>query len=855
MYTIREITEMRKSGHLKKAYEMAKSLQEDNPGEWADMAMFWVLRDMALELLDEKTLEARTRLEDLLSEMERLQSTMMDEKGLGIGAIKKIKSMMTPHASEMAGYSELSQTDPIIAYNRAISLAGEKGQHVDQRLHEALGWIFYRHLKAKSGCLAPREGALLLWNYLNLKNERPSMLHSIFLGLAISLYHQSGDFSFGGFLQHWGLQNLRQEDMESSYGNNGETYHSLLSRLCTLMSAEDNPMIDDIASVTGRPILDIVDMQRNAWFWTLNNCKKEEGCSERFMQLCMDYAARFGRYDSTHWHLQILSLITRDFEMSQASFLLHFLEATANVRIAASQWSPNRGKDGKMYPSNAIKYAKTCFDALKSIPELQRNPSCITSLRNLYEDMEQNDVGDEWTDRNHAYLSSWAGDLEDSAERFRKLLEILGAAYYAWRELAAVVQDTTIKAGLLLNALELQKDESFVGPVKLDLAEILIHEGYLNDARKYLNEYLAFRKKKGMSIDNRYIGLLVLLDNSIVQPSRDRYDKKKAVTAAMEYVYADHPWEEFLLVAHFESNGKQRIKFLSDKRSFVIPVGRFDISKKIPEGTIVQCRCAVEEVNSSSAMGVRLKPLMMRSTDMPLWSILPIQEGCIVRVNREKGMLIIVTPSGESYVCFDRSTNCKEGDCVTFRYYEDYRKDEKRTVVVDLKLSDQPETILEQFPKGIAAVDNVNTEKSLFHVWIRGSNGRLLDSVIRFSETAIRPKKGDSLSLRYGINRDKRGHLQVQPIEITTTDEVDETLVQSFRGELQLKYRSSDSIDPDYAFVGDIYVPKYLLEKGDYMDEDIVVGRALYSNRGSYQAFELKKEPALASEDFLVFLE
>lgn len=469
--------------------------------------------------------------------------------------------------------------------------------------------------------------------------------------------------------------------------------------------------------------------------------------------------------------------------------------------------------------------------------------------------MECSGAGDEWTDRQHAYLSLWAGDWGDAAERFRKLLEILGTKYYVWRELSEAVQDPTIKLGLLFHALELQSDESFTGPIKLELAELLIQEGYPYDARKYLNEYLASRVGKQLSIDSKSTDLLKLLNN-LEQPNAVRYNKKKAVITAMEYVYSDHPWEDFLLVAHFESNGKPRIKFLSGKRSFVIPVGRFDIKKKTPEGTIVQCRCTVDEkANSPSAMGVRLKPLMLRITDKPLWSILPTEEGCIIRINREKGMLIIVTPRGENYVCFDSNANYKVGDCVTFRYYEDYRRDEIRTVVVDLNLSDQPEVILEQFPKGIAVVDYVNTEKLLFHVWIRANNGRMLDCVIHFSETTIRPKRGVSLALRYGINGDNRGQNQVQPIEITTTDEVDETLVQSFRGELQFKYRSSDSITPDYAFVGDIYVPKYLLDIGGYFDKDIVVGRALYSKRGSYLAFELKKEQALASEDFLVFLE
>lgn len=46
MYGVKDITAMRKSGRLEEAYEMAQALREADPGEWADMALFWVLRDM-----------------------------------------------------------------------------------------------------------------------------------------------------------------------------------------------------------------------------------------------------------------------------------------------------------------------------------------------------------------------------------------------------------------------------------------------------------------------------------------------------------------------------------------------------------------------------------------------------------------------------------------------------------------------------------------------------------------------------------------------------------------------------------------------------------------------------------------
>ena len=115
------------------------------------------------------------------------------------------------------------------------------------------------------------------------------------------------------------------------------------------------------------------------------------------------------------------------------------------------------------------------------------------------------------------------------------------------------------------------------------------------------------------------------------------------------------------------------------------------------------------------------------------------------------------------------------------------------------------------------------------------------DRVIRYSETELRPEIGDSLKIRYAIiQRGKRaGSLILVGME--KTDEVDESLIVQYSGALSLKYmRSTDT--PDFAFVDDIYVPRYLLDDQDYADGDMVSGRAVYSDRGGFRAIELAKQ-------------
>ena len=844
MYGVKDITAMRKSGRLEEAYEMAQALREADPGEWADMALFWVLRDMVGQLLDTPTDEGRVRAQDLLTQMEGLQRTMKDDKNLGKPAIMKLRRMLSPHASDIAACSELAKSDPITAFDRASNIVGRQGESLDPSLHEELGWIYYRYLRAKGDQLAPREGPAVLWKYLCLTNKRPSLLHSMMLGQAVTLRRLGQDFSFSGFLQHWDPRMLRWEDLQPTRDGNGGTFPSLLSRVCDQLAQEGTPLIEELDEGAPQSIVyprNIADMQRKWWFWTLYNIKKEEGWSGKFAQAAMTYAMRYGQYEATHWHLEIMSLVARDFDASRARFLLDFLRATAEVSMGESAWRPATGSDGKSYPPHAVTFAKACYEALKSLPPSQRDPDLIATLSRLYDEMESHRAGDEWTARYRAFLSLWSGSVEDAAERFRQLLLVLGTNYYVWREAADSVSDPTIKIGLLLHALELQRDDKFVGPIKLDLAELLIGEGYAADARKYLREYVAFRQKEGMQVDARCLHLQQLAQ-SREDDRPDRYDKKQAVTAAMEYVYSDYQWEDFVVVSQYEVKGKERVKLVSGDRSFSIRPVQLGIGKKsVPLGTVVRCRCIAEEATDpASDEGVRLRPLMMKVTDQPLWSTLPEEVGCIYRFNKEKRIASIASPDGDDFVLFNADREYKSGDCLTFRYFYECVKGEKRARVKSPALCDSPESILERFSEGIAVVDNVNPKKSLFHILLR--SGMVHDRVIRYSETELRPEIGDSLKIRYAIiQRGKRAGALI-PVGMEKTDEVDESLIMQYSGALSLKYMSSTDA-PDFAFVDDdIYVPRYLLDDQDLADGDMVSGRAVYSDRGGFRAIELTKQ-------------
>ena len=80
MSSVKEITILRQQGKLKEAYNLAENLISHEPGEWANMAMFWVLRDMALQYSSNPTIQNIEKGQQCLQRMEKLKQDSENKK-------------------------------------------------------------------------------------------------------------------------------------------------------------------------------------------------------------------------------------------------------------------------------------------------------------------------------------------------------------------------------------------------------------------------------------------------------------------------------------------------------------------------------------------------------------------------------------------------------------------------------------------------------------------------------------------------------------------------------------------------------------------------------------------------------
>lgn len=92
-------------------------------------------------------------------------------------------------------------------------------------------WSIYRYLAANLGQMESRQARTLLAIYLKLPVEKPSLIHSCILAVAVKMSEKFDDFMFHRFLAMWGYpDNLRAEDHERRRGKSGMPHASLKER-------------------------------------------------------------------------------------------------------------------------------------------------------------------------------------------------------------------------------------------------------------------------------------------------------------------------------------------------------------------------------------------------------------------------------------------------------------------------------------------------------------------------------------------------------------------------------------------------------------------------------------------------
>ena len=227
MITSKEIFEKRKAGQIREAYQMALELvQRNHKDPWNIKTLAWCLIDLIKEA---SARNDGVSLKIFIAELNELRIDQPDK--ILIRSVNHAKSLENPQTKIIADAKALSKqgkhNESVNAYRTAL-----RNFPNDNVVHEGLAWELYRVGKEIFGTenIDVFKAKQLLNEYIKLKNERPSRLHSLFLRYADKLIGNEG-FNLVAFLRFWDLNNLTREDFEPYQADNNKSYPSIAEKV------------------------------------------------------------------------------------------------------------------------------------------------------------------------------------------------------------------------------------------------------------------------------------------------------------------------------------------------------------------------------------------------------------------------------------------------------------------------------------------------------------------------------------------------------------------------------------------------------------------------------------------------
>lgn len=835
----KDLSGVEKLNKLNKALGIARNLYSEEPyEEWNQKAFAWILIDLCKHYITEKNLnQAGIYFKEL---------NTIDFQGEEDDIIKNQRNFLRPKID--TNYSEIQKAEELSKNgNNKEALAIFKNLISHNKLtelhHENYGWIIYRYIKAEESNLSSVEVRTFFRDYMNLKNERPSMLHSMILNFALNYSKTHSDFKFYNFFLLWNPHNLRYEDLHDGY-KDGKDIPSLISRICReFVNSNTEINIEEFLSKLDLSKEIVLDFFRETIFWNIFNAHKENKFSELW-NLFEQYNTNYSKHGQSKWHSEILNLAERFMKENDDWRFLNFFKNWNPENLRTDDWKETK-KDEHTYKPLATKALKKTFEILKT----QTSEQDLSWLIKPYETAIKLFPDDEFLLREKALLHFKNNELELAIKIYKQLVLELADKYYVWQEFSyCIVSDNSLKIGMLSKALGLEKNEDFLGDIHLDIAKTLIEENLLENALVELEAYKKHREIKGWKL-SLVFDELHKKASSVKQSLKDNRELyKKYIPFAENFAYADFNWTELVLVDKWKDDkGKERLTFTDGKTiEFAISKNRFEVLKQSELGQILKFKLHKQEIkreveNAYSWLTKKIiteykyVPLIAEKSEKKHWEILEDTSAIVDYINKEKNIIHAITTENKEVFFPQIKPELQIGDFVTAKSYIKKVKDENRTELRQIQKIDK-DSVISKFQTQIAIVDGVNEQKQLFHFVISSK----LQGIVKFTETNLRPNEGDFIKLSFATKTDKDKKLRVKILSIVLTEETNPNLRKDITGIMEMKYKNYDEDSPDFAFIGDYYVPKYLLEKHNITDDCRVNARAIYAG-DKWKVTEIEK--------------
>lgn len=804
--SFREVTSLRRAGRLQEAYNMAKADLEQERSNWTYSAMFWVLSDYGKQYIANGQ---REKARACLNEMISLFEGMNDDEGYAERAIKNLNRQLIPNWNLVYNMSELAKAgNEEEAFNRLMEV--HKETPLDVALHDDFGWVIYRYLDKRYGEIGSEKARKALAVYMNLKNERPSLLHSQILNVATKISEKYDDFKFLPFLRMWNVVNFSDDDFHESYWG-GKEISPLVERIierCFKLGYGLNEVID--AFGVNPKINNVVDVFSRYNFFEINRLYNGE-VSLLINRINEYLNAINGKELKNEFHSKILSMYLRKFPEDIISEVVPAMAKWGFNNFRNEDWKREVYEEKEM-PSLVEKAVGRYLKALK----LHQYQDTTEAFIELLNEAISRYIDDDQLIRNLALIRIAQGEKDEALSIYRSLLLKLNR-FYIWKELSEATDDKALKISALCKAIISEPQDKFLGNVHLALADLLIEDNQFKEAKVELNTFKKTYQSEGWGPNDEYKRLVKLIPDSVSESVTEDANNKQFylnhILTAEEFVYSDIEWTTLVVCDIYtqKNNNKEieKAKLVSaDGVEISVRLNSLKEKKSKVIGTCYDVKIIKQE-DGKFNVGL-LKKSIKNISD-----ILPTIICYVDFYNKEKKCYHLVSQKNKQMI-LRQNVQLKEGQFCSC--YEVPQSDKDRAAYAFFAKLEEPESAIMQFPSKVAVVDHINEAKQLFHCVF----GRGMDIIIKYSETQIRPKIGDYVLIHYIWKKLKDGRIIRKMLSIDYSDNNDLQLKKSIKGSIRLNYNFKGQL---FGFVGDYYVPNHLVkgvEEGDYVKADVV---------------------------------
>lgn len=679
----KKVSALRKEGKLQEAYNLATSLlNSDKDNEWNKRALAWVLVAIIKVEVNNNLQNAIAFFNQLLSL--KIQDELLEKQ------IKYLQSKLVPINSEIEKANASSKNGDYLNALNQFRHIFKNNTNLFQAHHDAYGWAIYRYLKNEFESISSIEVKRILFEYNNLKSERPSMLHSQTLRFVINYARYNQDIDIYRYFLNWGPSNLRDEDTEkNSY--DGKVYDSLLENL--VKAFVYSPSYIDFDLLNQKIVvwhdLSLIDIYRESIFWQIFNAHKENQLS-RLWQLFDSYAINYSKYGPSHWHSEILNLAQRFMTENNLWRFPQFLQNWGVTNFQSSDWK------GEIYNDKPTK--SLVAKALSHIHEYSKtanNPNDLEWVLPFYKEATERLSDDIWLLRGYSNLLSLTGRQEQAIEVYNKVLLNLNNQAYAWHELSKLIrsQDADLAHSMLCMAISKQPKEDFLGDIRLDLAEILISKKMLAEGKRELITYKSFRESKEWKLSARYSQLYQAVESA----SSLDYDKgyyKSHSNLAEEYLYKDIEWQPFLIYRTWISkkNNEEMIAITDLKDTeLAFKKSKFPTLKQSQVNEVILCKVYFDKAKD------RYNVLLANKSDVAYESFINKASTALAvvdHINQEKKLFhYYFNDAVEGIIRFsDTDLRPNVGDCLSIKYFMSFNSKSNKKEAQIVKVSATSET-------------------------------------------------------------------------------------------------------------------------------------------------------------------